>query len=54
MSKNVEITREVTVFEDKVIDHYKLKLPEYKQQIIIKDEYVDEVIKQLTLLKNKK
>ena len=44
--------KKVSCFVDgKPVTRYLLTLPEYKQEIIIKEEYVDDLIKKIEVLK---
>jgi hypothetical protein len=54
MSENVNIRVESTLVEMEVDTKFLLKLPEYKTEIIIRSEYVPELIEKLTLLNTEK
>lgn len=48
----VKLEKKVVVTDQGLVDtRYYVTLPEYKSTIIIKEEHVSEIIKQLTLLK---
>ena len=56
MNDNAQINVRVEshLVNKEVDTNYIIKLPEYKTEIIIREQYVNDLIEKLTLLKNKK
>jgi hypothetical protein len=56
MSDNAQINVRVEshLVNKEVDTNYIVKLPEYKTEIIIREQHVNDLIEKLTLLKNKK
>ena len=48
----INLRVESTLVGKEVDTNFKLKLPEYQTEIIIRSRYIDELIEKLTLLKN--
>lgn len=51
MSQNINIRVESTLLGKEVDTNFKLKLPEYQTEIIIRSKYVEELIEKLIILK---
>lgn len=52
IAEQIQLRLESTCTTNKVETNYLLKLPEYKTEIIIREAYIDELIKKLTILKS--
>ena len=53
INETTNIRVESHLVGNEVDTNYILKLPEYKTEIIVRERHIDEIIKKLTLLKNK-
>ena len=50
-TEKVKVRVESTLAGKEVSTFFKVKLPEYKNEVIVRPEYVDELIEKLTILK---
>lgn len=51
ISEKIQLRLETTCSVSESETNYLLKLPEYKSEIIIREAYVEELIKKLSILK---